>query len=131
MALVLLLASTGALVLAQHNAKAPAAVAPALVRDSELKDLIASLGYSGLDVSVRSDGNLLVTGYVERNEDMDDLRTALVQHGFNPVVEAKSGPRIADEVAENVPHEQSAREHEVGTAKGMCWSAVTSATRRS
>jgi len=99
-ALVLLLASTGALVLAQHNAKPPVQATPAPVRDAELKTLIDSLGYKGLRVSVRSDRGLVVTGYVERNEDMADLRAALVQHGFNPVVEAKSGPRIAEDVGE-------------------------------
>ncbi|MEP7042838.1 MAG: FHA domain-containing protein [Dokdonella sp.] len=99
-ALVLLLASTGALVLAQHNAKPQAQIVPAPVRDAELKTLIGSLGYKGLEVTVRNDGALVVSGYVESNEDMANLRAALVQHGFNPTIEAKSGPRIAEDVGE-------------------------------
>ncbi|HEY0233348.1 MAG TPA: FHA domain-containing protein [Dokdonella sp.] len=99
-ALVLLLASTGALVLAQHNAKPPAQVAPAPVRDAELKDLVASLGYNGLNVTAGSDGGLVVNGYVESDKDMENLRAVLMEHGLNATVDAKSGPHIADDLKE-------------------------------
>jgi hypothetical protein len=99
-ALALMGASAGALLLAQHNAKPPPAPAPAASRDGELRGLIDSLGYSGLKVTVRSDGKLVVSGYTERSEDLTNLRTQLDQRGIKAEVEAKSGPRIAEDVAE-------------------------------
>ena len=98
-AVALLLASTGALVLAQHNAKAPAPAAPPPARDAELRSLVQSLGFKGLDV-VRRDGKLVVNGYVETPDDLAALRSRLDQRGFNATVEAKSGPGVAAEAAE-------------------------------
>lgn len=99
-ALVLMGASAGALLLAQRNAKPLPAPAPAASRDGELRSLINSLGYSGLKVTARSDGKLLVSGYSERGEDLANLRTQLDQRGIKAEFEAKSGPRIAEDVAE-------------------------------
>lgn len=99
-ALVLMGASAGALLLAQHNTRPPPAPAPAGSREGELRGLIESLGYTGLKVSPRSDGKLVVVGYTERSEDLANLRAQLEQRGIKAEVEAKSGPRIAEDVAE-------------------------------
>lgn len=99
-ALVLMGASAGALLLAQHNVKPPPAPAPTASRDGELRGLIDSLGYTGLKVTARNDGKLLVTGYTERSEDLTNLRTQIEQRGIKAEIEAKSGPRIAEDVAE-------------------------------
>lgn len=100
-AAVLLIASTGALVLAQHNAKAPPPPPPAAARDGELRGLVETMGYRGLSVAMAKDGKLVVTGYVEGREDLAKLRSALEQRAFNAEIEAKSGARIADDVAES------------------------------
>jgi hypothetical protein len=99
-ALVLMGASAGALLLAQHNTRPPPAPAPAGSREGELRGLIDSAGYTGLKVSPRSDGKLSVTGYTERSEDLANLRAQIEQRGIKADVEAKSGPRIAEDVAE-------------------------------
>lgn len=101
-AMVLMGASAGALLLAQNNAKPPPAQAPAAPRDGELRSLVEELGYKGLNVGLRGDGRLIVTGYVESSEDLTKLRTQLEQRGLKPEVEAKSGPRIAENVAEEL-----------------------------
>ncbi|WP_300616218.1 FHA domain-containing protein [Dokdonella sp.] len=99
-ALVLLGASAGALMLAQNKAKPVAAPAPAAPRDGEVRGMIDALGYHGLAVTSRNDGRLVVTGYVERSEDLATLRSQLEQHGIRADVEAKSGARIAEDLAE-------------------------------
>lgn len=99
-ALVLMGASAGALLLAQRNVNPPPAPAPTGARDGELRGLIGSLGYSGLKVTARTDGKLVVTGYTERNEDLTNLRAQIEQRGIKAEIEAKSGPRIAEDVAE-------------------------------
>src|SRR5690606_29342909 len=54
-ALVLLGASAGALMLAQNRAKPVAAPAPAPPRDGEVRGMIDALGFRGLVVSTRND----------------------------------------------------------------------------
>lgn len=100
-AMVLMLASAGALVLAQHNAKPPPAAVPVAARDGELRAMIGTLGYEGLRVTTRSDGVLVVNGYAERNEDLANLRAQLDQRGLKAEIDAKSGPQIEADVAES------------------------------
>lgn len=102
-ALVLLCASGAALVLAQHGSKPALTAAPTQPRDAELNALIGGLGFSHLKVEKQAGDKMVISGYVERDEDMAKLRAALDQHGFSAVgIEAKSGPRIAQDVRESL-----------------------------
>jgi hypothetical protein len=102
-ALVLLCASGAALLLAQHGSKPAPVTAPAPLRDAELASLLQGLGFSHLQVDKQAGDKLAISGYVERDEDMATLRSKLDQRGFaNVVVEAKSGPRIAQDLRESL-----------------------------
>ncbi len=101
-ALVLLCAGGAALTLAQKNTKPVPAIAPVVPRDSEVRALVHELGFNGLGVEQRGEQSV-VTGYVERTEDMAVVRSRLDQRGFsNTIIEAKSGPRIASDVGESL-----------------------------
>jgi len=101
-ALVLLCAGGAALTLAQKNTKPVQAVAPVVPRDNEVRALVHELGFNGLGVEQRGDQSI-VTGYVEREEDMATLRAKLDQRGFSgTVIEAKSGARVAADVGESL-----------------------------
>lgn len=100
-ALVLLCASGAALVLAQHGSKPAPVSAPAPLRDGELKALLQGMHFNHLDVEKQTGDKLIISGYVERDEDMAALRAKLDRQGFpNVDIEAKSGTRIAADLRE-------------------------------
>lgn len=101
-ALVLLCAGGAALTLAQKNTRPVQTVAPVMPRDNEVRALVNQLGFSGLGVE-RRENQAVVTGYVERAEDLAVLRARLDRGGFSDaVVEARSGAHIADDVGESL-----------------------------
>ncbi len=99
-ALLLLGASAGALMLAQNRSRpvvAPVAPPPS---EAEVRELIDAQGLKGLAVTQRNDGRFAVTGWVESSDDLTALRTRFEQRGVRADIEAKSGQRIADDLAE-------------------------------
>lgn len=101
-AALLFVAGTTALVVAQRNRGPEPPPAPLAPRDAELRTLLDKAGYKGLVVDLRKDGLLAVGGYVETKEALRELRERVARGGFNAVVEAKSGPGIASDIAESM-----------------------------
>ncbi|MBO9664243.1 FHA domain-containing protein [Dokdonella sp.] len=101
-AMALMGASIGALLLAQNNAQPPAAPAPAQPRDGELRAIIDQLGYKGLRINAGSKADQpLVSGYVERDQDLETLRTRLAQRNIKAEIDVKSGPQLEADVSES------------------------------
>jgi len=100
-AALLLIASGGALVLAQHNTDVKPQAKPVVSADKQIRALIASIGpASRLDLKTQPDGSYVINGYVERGDELDALKTQLQRRGLKATIEAKSGPRIAGDVGE-------------------------------
>lgn len=100
-AMALMGASVGALMLAQNNAKPPPAPPAAQPRDGELRAVIGELGYKGLSVISSGNEQMIVSGYVERTEDVANLHERLIQRGIKAELEVKSGPQIEADVSES------------------------------
>ncbi|HEY0178369.1 MAG TPA: FHA domain-containing protein [Dokdonella sp.] len=96
----LLLASGGALVLAQHRAPPAQVAAPAKDRSDEAGAIVRELGLGGVHVTRHDDGSLGVQGYVENDGDLAALRGKLDAHGLKADVDVKSGARIAADISE-------------------------------
>jgi len=99
-AALLLLASGGALVLAQHSADAPPPSVPAVSVERQITALIASGAPNGLGVAKQPDGSFVINGYTERAQDLDALKAELDQRKLKATITAKSGPRIATDIGE-------------------------------
>jgi len=99
-AALMLIASGGALVLAQHRTDAPPPKMPAESQEQILRSLIAGVAPNGLMLHREADGAFVVDGYVEHGDDLDVLKAKIAQRGLAAKIEAKSGPRIADEIGE-------------------------------